>query len=68
MSSVKEADQLKHQGKVVSAMQKKDHNQLWQGLHNGEGNESIVVVDNCGAKLGSEHFSLSQTSSTSSGR
>ena len=35
MSSVKEADQIKHGGKVISAMQKKDHNQLWQGLHNG---------------------------------
>ena len=36
MSSVKEADQLKHGGKVVSAMQKRDHKQLWQGLHDGE--------------------------------
>ena len=34
MSSVKESDQLKHGGKVVSAMQKKDHSQLWQGLQN----------------------------------
>ena len=32
MSSLKEADQLKHNGKVVSLMQKKDHNQLWLGL------------------------------------
>ena len=32
MSSLKEADQLKHSGKVVSMMQKKDHNQLWLGL------------------------------------
>ena len=32
MSSLKEADQLKHSGKVVSQMQKKDHNQLWSGL------------------------------------
>ena len=30
MSSLKEADQLKHSGKIVSQMQKKDHNQLWQ--------------------------------------
>ncbi len=35
MSSVKESNQLKHGGKVISAMQKKDHTQLWQGLHNG---------------------------------
>ena len=32
MSSLKEADQLKHGGKVVSLMQKKDHSQLWLGL------------------------------------
>ena len=32
MSSLKEADQLKHGGKVVSQMQKKDHSQLWLGL------------------------------------
>ena len=36
MSCVKEADQIKHGGRVVSSMQKKDHNQLWQGLHNGK--------------------------------
>uniref|UniRef100_U5EVK4 Autophagy protein 5 n=1 Tax=Corethrella appendiculata TaxID=1370023 RepID=U5EVK4_9DIPT len=34
MSSLKEADCLKHKGLVVSAMQKKDHNQLWLGLVN----------------------------------
>ncbi|EAA05542.4 autophagy protein 5 isoform X2 [Anopheles stephensi] len=34
MSSLKEADVLKHRGQVVSAMQKKDHNQLWLGLVN----------------------------------
>ncbi|XP_072152484.1 autophagy protein 5 isoform X2 [Bemisia tabaci] len=34
MSSVKEADALKHRGQVISVMQKKDHNQLWLGLQN----------------------------------
>lgn len=34
MSCIKEADQIKHGGRVISAMQKKDHNQLWQGLQN----------------------------------
>merc|ERR1712150_366758 len=34
MSCVKEADQFKHGGRVMSTMQKKDHNQLWQGLVN----------------------------------
>jgi autophagy-related protein 5 len=36
MSCVKEADQIKHGGRVISSMQKKDHNQLWQGVQNGE--------------------------------
>lgn len=34
MSCLKEADQLKHGGKVMASMQKKDHNQLWAGLQN----------------------------------
>lgn len=42
MSTVKEADVLKHRGQVMSAMQKKDHNQLWLGLQNG--NESKLNV------------------------
>eukprot|EP00088_Acartia_fossae_P054637 TRINITY_DN6297_c0_g1_i2.p1 TRINITY_DN6297_c0_g1~~TRINITY_DN6297_c0_g1_i2.p1 ORF type:complete len:267 (-),score=38.17 TRINITY_DN6297_c0_g1_i2:223-1023(-) len=34
MSCLKEADQLKHGGRVMSLMQKKDHVQLWSGLQN----------------------------------
>ncbi|MFT7800413.1 autophagy protein 5 [Arapaima gigas] len=34
MSSIKEADALKHKGAVVNEMQKKDHKQLWMGLQN----------------------------------
>ncbi|KAI9590393.1 autophagy protein 5 [Glossina fuscipes] len=34
MSCLKEADVLKHRGQVISAMQKKEHNQLWSGLIN----------------------------------
>jgi len=34
LSCLKEADVLKHRGLVISAMQKKDHNQLWLGLIN----------------------------------
>lgn len=34
MSSVKEADALKHKGQVINEMQKKDHKQLWMGLQN----------------------------------
>lgn len=36
MSSIKEADTLKHKSQVVNDMQKKDHKQLWMGLQNGE--------------------------------
>ena len=48
MSSVKESDQLKHGGKVVSAMQKKDHSQLWQGLQNDK-------FDQVGIRDGTTH-------------
>uniref|UniRef100_A0A8C5H9I6 Autophagy protein 5 n=1 Tax=Gouania willdenowi TaxID=441366 RepID=A0A8C5H9I6_GOUWI len=34
MSSIKEADVLKHKSQVVNDMQKKDHKQLWMGLQN----------------------------------
>nr|VZI39500.1 unnamed protein product [Spirometra erinaceieuropaei] len=35
MSTIKEADMLKHRGSVVSEMQPRDHQQLWTGLVNG---------------------------------
>jgi autophagy-related protein 5 len=35
MSCIKEADVLKHRTHIATAMQKRDHNQLWQGLQNG---------------------------------
>lgn len=35
MSTLKEADAIKHRGQVISAMQKKEHIQLWLGLQNG---------------------------------
>ncbi len=34
MSTVKEADALKHRGKVVNEMLKKEHKQLWYGVQN----------------------------------
>jgi len=34
MSTIKEADALKHRGQIISNMQKRDHNQLWLGLQN----------------------------------
>ena len=35
MSSLKEADVLKHKGQVINNMQERDHKQLWTGLQNG---------------------------------
>jgi autophagy-related protein 5 len=32
LSTVKEADALKHKGKIINEMQKKDHKQLWYGI------------------------------------
>ncbi|CAH1799923.1 unnamed protein product [Owenia fusiformis] len=34
MSTVKEADALKHKSQVINNLQKKDHRQLWTGLQN----------------------------------
>jgi len=34
MSSLKEADALKHRSQVMSTLQKKDHSQLWSGVTN----------------------------------
>ena len=48
MSCIKEADQIKHGGRVISAMQKKDHNQLWQGLQNGKNKSMLFPNANMG--------------------
>ncbi|RWS24996.1 autophagy protein 5-like protein [Leptotrombidium deliense] len=34
MSTIKEADALKHRSQVINSMLEKDHNQLWLGLQN----------------------------------
>jgi autophagy-related protein 5 len=34
MSSIKEADSLKHKGQVINTMQERDHHQLWLGFLN----------------------------------
>jgi len=34
MSTVKEADAIKHKGKIINEMLKKDHKQLWNGVQN----------------------------------
>ncbi|ELK00602.1 Autophagy protein 5 [Pteropus alecto] len=44
MSCVKEADALKHKSQVINEMQKKDHKQLWMGLHNdGEKKNQVMI-------------------------
>ncbi|KAG9342721.1 hypothetical protein JZ751_015583 [Albula glossodonta] len=58
MSSIKEADALKHKGQVVNEMQKKDHKQLWMGLQNGdlqergrgvEGRDDVALTETGGS-------------------
>ena len=56
MSCIKEADQIKHGGRVISAMQKKDHNQLWQGLQNGK-NKSMLFSN---ANMGEAEYLLNK--------
>lgn len=36
LSSIKEADAIKHKGKVINDMLKKDHKQLWYGLQSDQ--------------------------------
>jgi len=36
MSTIKEADSLKHRSNIINGMQKKDHKQMWMGLVNGK--------------------------------
>jgi len=57
MSCIKEADQLKHAGRVVSTMQKKDHNQLWLGLQNDKFDQFWAINRRLmEAPAGEEHF------------
>lgn len=44
MSTLKEADALKHKGQVMNTMQKRDHNQLWLGLQNGKLNNTSEEI------------------------
>jgi len=44
-TDVQEADQLKHAGRVVSTMQKKDHLQLWSGSTNcGQVAPTVLII------------------------
>lgn len=67
MSCLKEADVLKHRGQVMSAMQKKDHNQLWLGLVNGSYPQPVNMVNPHDSQR-STHRSHFQTNSINSGR
>ena len=39
LSTIKEADALKHRGKVINDMLKKDHKQLWYGIQSNKFDE-----------------------------
>lgn len=43
MTAIKEADALKHRSHIINGMQKKDHNQLWQGLQNDKFDQFWMV-------------------------
>lgn len=63
MSSIKEADALKHKSQVINDMQKKDHKQLWMGLQNGEAHESHTLVHVVMIVLKDEKHSRTRTNS-----
>lgn len=56
MSTVKEADMLKHRSLVVSTMQKKDHNQLWTGLQNHKFDQFWAINKKLMERIGGESF------------
>lgn len=56
MSNIKEADQLKHGGRVVSTMLKKDHMQLWAGLQNDKFDQFWAINRRFMETSGDENF------------
>ena len=63
MSSLKEADALKHKSHIMSLMQERDHNQLWLGLLHGILKNWPNIFD-----IFSFIFLFSQTNLINSGR
>lgn len=56
MSTVKEADAIKHKGKVINEMLKKDHNQLWYGVQNDKFDQFWSVNKKLMETSSSEYF------------
>ena len=56
MSTIKEADYIKHRSQVINAMQKKEHNQLWLGLLNDKFDQFWLVNRKLMEPLNGEHF------------
>lgn len=56
MSSIKEADALKHKGIVIQNMVKKDHNQLWSSLINDKFDQFWSVNSRLMERIDSEAF------------
>lgn len=56
MSSLKEADALKHKGAVIKNMVKKDHNQLWSSLVNDKFDQFWLVNKRLMERLDNELF------------
>jgi len=56
MSTVKEADSLKHRSAVMNAMKKNDHKQLWMGLCNDKFDQFWSINKRLMERLNSEPF------------
>lgn len=56
MSSIKEADALKHKGAVIKNMVRKDHNQLWSSLVNDKFDQFWLVNKRLIERLDNELF------------
>lgn len=71
MSCIKEADQIKHGGRVASSMQKKDHIQLWQGLQNDKFDQFWAVnrrlMDNKSSTASGAAAAISASSAAGTG-
>lgn len=56
MSTLKEADSLKHRSAVMNAMKKNDHKQLWMGLYNDKYDQFWAINKRLMERLNSEPF------------
>lgn len=56
MSTIKEADALKHKSQIMGSMQKKEHNQLWSSLSNDKYEQFWAINKKLMEKTNNEPF------------